>query len=144
MSMCRTSTSGRSTTPNCGINSKLQPCRIRMALCSHFRPSFPSLHPTRASLPPFLTLFCASPRVFSLLSYLHVLSFSSSSCGSVGRMAWLCVPSSTDTDLTSSTTPNWERYINFSLSCSCSDYISHFNSVPKWFLNVSCQFKCSA
>lgn len=29
---------------------------------------------------------------------------------SVGRMAWPCVPSSTDTDPTSLTTPNWERW----------------------------------
>lgn len=44
-------------------------------------------------------------------------TFSSSSCGSVGRTAWLCVPSSIDTDLTSLTTPNWERYPVFPSCC---------------------------
>lgn len=35
-----------------------------------------------------------------------------------GRMAWLCVPSSTDIDLTLSTTPNWERCPALYLSCT--------------------------
>lgn len=80
----------------------------------------------------FFTLFCSLALFLSFffsffLTYLlfkssHLIlwlphTFSFSSCGSVGRTAWLCVPSSIDTDLTSLTTPNWERYPVFSSCC---------------------------
>lgn len=63
-------------------------------LFSFSLPSFPPLiiRLSLSNLPTFVS--GASP------------TFHSSSRGSVGRTAWLCAPSSTDTDLTSLTTPN--------------------------------------
>lgn len=53
-------------------------------------------------VPPFhLWLIC--------ISFSPSFSPYSRVCVSVGRMAWHCVPSSTDTDLTSLTTPNCAR-----------------------------------
>ena len=133
-SMCRTSTSGGCTTPNCGINRELQP--IIFLFYHVFPPSFSYLLVSLCSNLDKTTPFPATPSLFYHLLFLLFLSFifffyslklrptpfflcllpfsssfsssssSSSSRGSVGRTAWLCVPSSTDTDLTSLTTPN--------------------------------------
>lgn len=68
-------------------------------------------------LPTFFPFSCPLFPLIILLSLSNLPTFvtgasptfHSSSRGSVGRTAWLCAPSSTDTDLTSLTTPNWER-----------------------------------
>ncbi len=54
-------------------------------------------------------------------------------CVLVGRMAWLSVPSSTDTDLTSSTTPNCAR---------CHRPVSHNASLPSFCSFAICPFIC--
>lgn len=135
MSMCRTSTSGRSTTPKCGIKSKLQPCSFFLIYCFTVFLSLVQIpwcpHVPTSNLPLYHhTLFALPHRLFSLCHLSHPVFFSQTPiwcffspfpCGSVGRTAWLCVPSSTDTDLTSLTTPNWERCTILPLFFSCSD-----------------------
>lgn len=85
MSMCRTSTSGGSTTPYCGLTRELQ------QIIFTFNFFFPNSFLMKCWVFFFSYYFTA---VFILSSYI------------AGRMAWLCVPSSTDIDLTLSTTPN--------------------------------------
>lgn len=69
-----------------------------------------SLFPIR-TLPTSFLFFPLLPSCF--------WCFHSFPCGSVGRTAWLCVLSSTDTDPTSLTTPNWGR---------CSVFLPLFSS----------------
>lgn len=95
--------------PTCGISRELQSFSLYVCLMLISFPLYvflPPCHPLIIYSPSFLL----TPLCLPLFPHSCPPPSSSSSCGSVGRMAWPCVPSSTDTDPTSLTTPNWERW----------------------------------